>query len=924
MFFFGNNSPPCAGRNSDFSPGTTHSSEWDILATFATGEAPDLSFYLWIAKQPEFQKRCTKESARNLLKCIANLVDHSEANRVKVFSAFQTDKLLYVEMSGKMCFASPSQCVWRGPQQLRNKAILQPMYDQEPSVSRLINTVLKIEDTSIEMVLEDLKHDPSEFHVDQSVRYITRQLHSRNDRKTLELVRDAFRTNNYSFLLLPSGVPFTQCVWGGVNLPNKINLESFYRNDKEMQEFCCDFLGIGPPTFDDYADVLNLFPRSFGIWGESIYSYISENFTSSEIRDRFERDVLVHTWDRSRRLHSKKKPSDCVWTAPDFLICKQPIASLYKHAKDSVIDLLQNTLVIKDATVDDYMADLRILKSRDRIVDVDLRSWYKAIEKEIEQKEQQAATEQVQGESEAKKIKFLYRGVKLNIGEYKNQIRQTFEKENLIYDQNHEPPRWVTLKDCVWGGGECLKWSTDLADHYSSLGNLFKNYLGVTITTPEIIITKLLSLISDFDSQERSTNKVSESLARTVIECLLAINNKGYTSSPLIREALRTEKLWPYHSSLSLSYELNFGRLTDNIIIPDNEEYLALFREKALILYLTPKEVRSMRSLFLMLDLKHNFLSSRINSTSSLDGASLPSASLSRYIAQRAEALFCCHEHFNKHPNPTPDLDLLQSLKQIQVFRVFEIFTTYTLEAYGTEISVKTNNSMRLDETTTGKLELLVPHDEDARKEIFVLRFTKELIAFLRLPEAKSWQTIMAVMTLAPEKAKSFLHQQDISTKDVVFPFDSSDFKENQCNLDGNELHTTFGRLDLKPKEAESNSKTGQTLSASRADIHRSVSPTFKTSESKNKSRDITDLNPRKLQIPRNAVERSKPSPHPTVPSSDSFNFAIASNGRKQQNSDKDQINSERRFVLYSSLEKGEARVHEEVWSSGSETLVAF
>jgi hypothetical protein len=71
----------------DMSPSTGftgQTTEWDFLATLATGGAPDLSFYLWIAGQSEFQKRCTKESAQNLLKCIADLVDRNDANKLKV------------------------------------------------------------------------------------------------------------------------------------------------------------------------------------------------------------------------------------------------------------------------------------------------------------------------------------------------------------------------------------------------------------------------------------------------------------------------------------------------------------------------------------------------------------------------------------------------------------------------------------------------------------------------------------------------------------------------------------------------------------------------------------------------------------------------------------------------------------------------
>jgi hypothetical protein len=295
-----------------------------------------------------------------------------------------------------------------------------------------------------------------------------------------------------------------------------------------------------------------------------------------------------------------------------------------------------------------------------------------------------------------------------------------------------------------------------------------------------------------------------------------------------------------------------------------------------------------------------------------------------------------CYEHFSKHPNPRFNLDLLQALKEIQVFRVLEIFTTYTLDAYGSEISVKTNNNMRLEETTAGQLELLILLDEDYRGETFALRFTKELIAFLRLPEAKSWQTIMAVMTLAPEKAKSFLHQQGISTSNVLFPPDSSeseDDKRNPKDTDIDGLHATFGGLEVKPKEAENNPKTGEKRSTPIVDTLRSRSPTFKSFEGNDQSLDISHLNAQTLQNLCSAVEKSQLSPHPTIPSSDGLVLATINKNKnietysemgREPDSERQYYNSERRVVLYSFPEKEEARKHEEGWSSDSGTLVAF
>jgi hypothetical protein len=211
----------------------------------------------------------------------------------------------------------------------------------------------------------------------------------------------------------------------------------------------------------------------------------------------------------------------------------------------------------------------------------------------------------------------------------------------------------------VWDNKQCLPLSIglfNLAESYPSLGTLFRNVLHVPNLTPESLQTKLRSIISDFRSQPRPTGAFPEFLARRVVSILLAINSKGFFHLSLsMQEALRTEKLWPYRSPLSLKSDLKFGSLTDDIIIPDNDEYLALFQEKVSIFYISPKAVRSMRLSFLQLGLEHKFISSRVNSTTSSDGVPLPSADLSGCIAQRADALFryvwSTYHHANESNN---------------------------------------------------------------------------------------------------------------------------------------------------------------------------------------------------------------------------------------------------------------------------------
>jgi hypothetical protein len=78
-----------------------------------------------------------------------------------------------------------------------------------------------------------------------------------------------------------------------------------------------------------------------------------------------------------------KRPSDCVWTAPDFLRCKIPIAGRHGFTEASAISLLQNTLGIRNASLADFIEDLRILRGRGEDNPEDIEILYKSIELSI-------------------------------------------------------------------------------------------------------------------------------------------------------------------------------------------------------------------------------------------------------------------------------------------------------------------------------------------------------------------------------------------------------------------------------------------------------------------------------------------------------------------------------------------------------------
>ncbi|KAE8443772.1 hypothetical protein EG329_001366 [Mollisiaceae sp. DMI_Dod_QoI] len=814
-----------------------NASEWEFLSTFGVGIAPDLSFYLWIGRQSQFQKSCTIDGAKKLLKYIADLTGFDERKQIQVRSAFNHDKLLLAQLSGKSAFTFPRLCVWKAPKGFRKMASLESLYGGDPSVTSLIRTTLQVEDASVEVVVDDLASgDPSDSHLKESLQYIALKLHSQQDHGTLQHVRDAFRLN--PLIALPvsgSGsirVCSSRCVWGGPCVTHKWNLQPCYEADIELQVLLCSHLGIRPPTCDDLMDELILLktePQSAVGQTEQIYSYISERFSGPEILKRFERDALVCVLDVDGT-ELWKRPSECVWTAPDFLRCKIPIAERHGFTEASAISLLQNTLSIRNASLADYIADLKILHGREEI-DVD-------------------------------GLEVLYKSIELSIAGHEDEVKKTFDEENLVYGHQLDPPRWVKLGDCVWSGPKCLQTITKLARCYPSLDRFFTKYLGVQDATPETVLDEL-RFAADIKQRCKLSMIPTEVLLRRVTDLLLAFTLKSFTLSPSILEALRSGQFW--YSQLgglnpcSASDLLVLGRLTDNFIIPDHEYFLDLFPEKFNVLNLTTTEVVAMKPLFIKLGVENKFLSNCVTEIASADDMSLPDKELSHELSKRARALFCCAEHFSKDMQDNRRKGLYQLLKNIQVFRASDISTTYTIKAHGINQSVTTKGLMRLDEKGD-QLRLFVPRDENDQKEAFAICLAKEMIRFLRLPEAESWHIITAVLAVEPERLDSFLHRQGISNNHSTVLSDAKQAKKTTVCSEKDDiiiLDEKFQTLSLSLQQSGSkdNVVSAYTQPTSTSTIVQSGSTNIKTDV----NQDLTSSDTT-CQNPLEATNRSDPA----------------------------------------------------------------
>lgn len=537
--------------------------------------------------------------------------------------------------------------------------------------------------------------------------------------------------------------------------------------------------------------------------------------------------VCVQSLDGTRLW---KRPSECVWTAPDFLRCKIPIAERHGFTEASAISLLQNTLSIGNATFTDFIADLRILRDGEEFDEDGLEALYKSIELSIVGHENE-----VRYVSDEDNLQFA-----LTLG------RKTFDEENLVYGHQLDPPRWVKLRDCVWSGPKCLQTITRLARCYPSLDKLFTKYLGVEDATPETVLDELRFVVADFEQKCTLFYIVPKALARRVTDLLLAFTFKSFTLSPSILEALGSGKFWPYQTGPSGL--LCFGRIKDKFIIPDHEYFLDLFHETFPVLKLTSTEVMAMKRLFIGLGVENKFLSSCVMEIASANDVSLPAEDLSHELSERARALFwyvsntpkqikltkySCAEHFSKDTQANRKSGLYQLLKDIKVFRASDISTTYTINAHGINKSVTTKGLMRLDEEGD-QLKLFVPRDENDQKEAFAICLAKEMIRFLGLPEAESWHIITAVLAVEPERLDSFLHRQGISNNRSTAPSDVKQAKEMTVCSEEDEtiiLDRKFRTLSLSSQQNNSkdNEVSVHALSASTMTTVQSGSANIKT-----------------------------------------------------------------------------------------------
>lgn len=256
----------------------------------------------------------------------------------------------------------------------------------------------------------------------------------------------------------------------------------------------------------------------------------------------------------------------------------------------------------------------------------------------------------------------------------------------LVTAQSHQgsvtPPRWLSLKYCVWDGPECLRRIYRLQHIYPSLEKLFLHILQC-------------QLISDFATLIREAQGISETddldhVAR-VFEALIKHRDLNKDAVYPLKDLAIFPTVRGF-CSIDNSFDLRKAIDSDEWYIPDDTRLAFGFGESLNVLAFPAASLDEFAPLFDMLDLHHRLLSIAVTYTLAPDGNYWPVLSYERWLRKRVRfvtayvwvacelALTEMLIQFRLVPNSGPDRDgVSRRLRHIKVFRANSVAATWTV-----------------------------------------------------------------------------------------------------------------------------------------------------------------------------------------------------------------------------------------------------
>ncbi|KAI9933658.1 hypothetical protein MW887_008131 [Aspergillus wentii] len=302
--------------------------------------------------------------------------------------------------------------------------------------------------------------------------------------------------------------------------------------------------------------------------------------------------------------------------------------------------------------------------------------------------------------------------------EVKEQVRERFQNDTLIYYEDEDGGGWYQIAECLWSSVTDIKEMVTLNDQYEGLSEFFIEFLGVRTLTLELVHDKLVD-------QGREHAAISD-----VKETIWLLNSylQGEEELPSPSQILES-KIFPVRHP-SGSIEL-CSPLVDFTII-DRKHLAGWFSGKAKFLDFDLNDIPRLSPFLEWTGLEARYLSSSVKEISALSGDFYRTlTSPDRNIAQKAHGLLRIAVHFNSPRALKKEQSFYELLKKIEVCETDGITSELHLNQDGKDIKVEVSRSELHLHESEGGLRIYVPGDEESQYLCFHDRIPQALLEWM-------------------------------------------------------------------------------------------------------------------------------------------------------------------------------------------------
>ncbi|KAH7361082.1 hypothetical protein BKA65DRAFT_494597 [Rhexocercosporidium sp. MPI-PUGE-AT-0058] len=472
-------------------------------------------------------------------------------------------------------------------------------------------------------------------------------------------------------------------------------------------------------------------------------------------------------------------PMSTTWDGPDEMMWNTPIKARFESASiamNPVLEAFYRDLAgVRNYTLDDLMEEIRAFrdccsqdpKHNQERISKTTRKIYMHIPQFMEEEED------------------------------KEDLRQMFDSEALIWKLVGGKTQWYKLSDCIWSGSTEIPGKAMLSDQWGDMKEVFVNLLKIPTLSFNMVYEKLKKIGT---SPQTGVTEAKETLE--ALNSFLTVG-EGRHSDP--RDALDARVFpirQPQGNVVLVSATVQFA-------IPDRQHWAEAFRDKVRMLDLSLSEIQRLQPFLKWTGLESRYLSLTVKEGSDISRAGcMPLHDPRKEIPPKAHALYRIAKHFDSPRIQSANHNLYDTFRNTSLWTANRIFTTLELaqdgESHYFEVPDQNGGKVHIEDDLPIGLRIYVPRDARAQEISYLSALQRRLLGWIMTPPSSSTPSnCLNPAALSILKSVLIAHRFTLESsleEEGIGIVDFEDDFEEEIDAD-----STFQARNLRPSTPTSN-----------------------------------------------------------------------------------------------------------------------